>query len=245
MKNIDVRELAAEKPEAEALDSVPESPRGRAAGLWRVVFDALQEDIIFGRLQPEQHLVEDEVIARLDASRHAVRRAFEELEQIGLAVRLPNRGARVRSYRPGEVQDLYEVREALERTAALRIPLPASPELIDKLEEIASRHEKACAQRNILANFRANNEFHETLFGACGNVALADAIRRYSWLTHPVRMRSITQDGHHLIAAAEHRQMISMLSGTDNNALARLCVAHLEPSKRFYLSMYGGLTDRG
>jgi DNA-binding GntR family transcriptional regulator len=84
MKNIDVRELAVEKPEAETLDSVPESPRSRAAGLWRVVFDALQEDIIFGRLQPEQHLVEDEVIARLDASRHAVRRAFEELEQIGL-----------------------------------------------------------------------------------------------------------------------------------------------------------------
>jgi DNA-binding GntR family transcriptional regulator len=222
-----------------------ETARTRAAGQWRVVFDNLQSDIIFGRLQPEQHLIEDEIMERMEASRHAVRRALEELEQTGLAVRLPNRGARVRSYQPGEVQDLFEVRETLEQSAALRMKLPAPAALIKKLEDIASRHEAACAQRNIIENFRANNDFHETLYKACGNAALAEAIRKYSWLTHPVRMRFITQGDHHLIAASEHRQMISLLSSKDNKALARLCVAHLQSSKRFYLSMYGGHLQLG
>lgn len=214
-------------------------PRVRAAGMWREVADQLQEQIVFGKIQPQQHLIEEEAMEAFGASRHAVRRAFEELERSGLVVRLPNRGARVRSYSATEVRDLYEIREALEYKAAQRYALPAPPQLIAELRRIAQRHRNATASGDIHELFRANNDFHEVFYGACGNQALAAAIRSYSWLTHPIRMRFITHKDHHVRAVEQHLHMIELLSGTDNEALASLCAEHLQPSKRFYLSMYG------
>ena len=48
--------------------------------MWRHVADVLQRDIIFGRLQPREHLIEDEIMLRIGASRHAVRRSFDEMD---------------------------------------------------------------------------------------------------------------------------------------------------------------------
>lgn len=220
-------------------DEVREKLRPRATGMWRDVANTLRDSIFFGRLQPRQHLIEEDIMEQSGASRHAVRRAFEELERGGLVVRLPNRGARVRSYSPEEVENLYEVRETLEMKAALRIALPASAKLIAELEEIERRHERASAAQDIPDLFSTNSAFHATLYGACGNAALAAAIRGYSWQTHPIRTRFITNRDGHGRAVEQHWQMIHLLSGDDNEALARLCHDHLQPSKRFYLSLYG------
>lgn len=220
-------------------EDAADKPRTRAAGMWREIADRLQDQIVFGQIQPQQHLIEEEAMDAFGASRHAVRRAYEELERSGLIVRLPNRGARVRSYSAGEVRDLYEIREALENKAAQRFLLPAPAELIADLRRLAKRHEDASSSGDIQELFRANNDFHEALYGACGNPALAAAIRSYSWLTHPIRMRFITNKDYHARAVEQHLRMIELLAETDNEALARLCVDHLQPSKRFYLSMYG------
>lgn len=219
--------------------------KDRMSGAWRELASQLQHDIFFGHLQPRQHLIEDEIMSGTGASRHAVRRSFEELERTGLVVRLPNKGVRVRSYTPEEVQNLYELRETLETKAASRIALPASTELVRKLEAIQQRHDSAIRSQDISLLFDANNEFHETLYGACGNVLLADAIRFYSWQTHPIRTRFIANKDWHLKAAEQHREMIRLLRTSDNRSLARVCYDHLQPSKEFYLSVHVAKAGRG
>jgi DNA-binding GntR family transcriptional regulator len=75
--------------------------------------------------------VEDEIIARTEATRHAVRRAFDELERMGLAIRQPNKGVQVRDYSIGEIEELYEIRECLESRAASRFTGPADPQALE------------------------------------------------------------------------------------------------------------------
>ena len=216
-------------------DDIP--PR-RASGLWQSVADGLQREIIFGRLQPRERLVEDEIIERTGASRHAIRRAFDEMARNGLVVRLPNKGVRVRSYTVKEVEDLYELRETLEAKAALRIALPAPVTLIEQLASIQQEHDTASRAGEVVRLFEANNRFHETLYGACGNAALAEAIKLYSMRTHPIRMRRMSDDAWRAEAVRQHWRMIEALGKADNSALARLCVAHIQPPKEFYLSLY-------
>src|SRR5436190_1125390 len=96
----------------------------------------LRDDIIFGRLAPGTRLIEDGLIARHNVTRHLVRQAFVELERLGIVVREKNKGVAVRSLTPREVAQIYEVRELLQRQAALRIPLPAAPEVIAELERL-------------------------------------------------------------------------------------------------------------
>ena len=92
---------------------------------------ALEEDIIFGRLAPGTRLTEDLLLSRFPVTRHFVRQALVQLEQMGIVVRERNKGATVRSLTVDEVQQIYAVRELVQRQAALRIPLPV-PEPADR-----------------------------------------------------------------------------------------------------------------
>ena len=87
----------------------------------------LEEDIIFGRLVPGERLVEDALMSRFDVKRHVVRSVLFALERTGIVVRERNKGATVISLTPVQVRKVYDVREFLQRQAALLIPLPASP----------------------------------------------------------------------------------------------------------------------
>ncbi len=74
-----------------------------------------------------------------------MRRALSELEAMGMVVHQPNRGAAVRDFTATEVEQIYSVRELLERQAALLMPLPADPQVVAELEAIQSRHTAAVA----------------------------------------------------------------------------------------------------
>jgi DNA-binding GntR family transcriptional regulator len=197
----------------------------------------LGEDIIFGRLAPGSRLVEDPLMARFGATRHGVRRALAELERIGIVVREKNKGASVRALAATEVQQIYEVRELLQRQAALRIPLPADTALVAALEALQRQFVAALRAGDHGTVHRINDEFHLTLFGGCGNPYLIGSIRHYMWLSLPVRAQRTAAAGHAEAAADEHLEMIRLLKGSDNAALAELCVAHLQLAKREYLEV--------
>jgi DNA-binding GntR family transcriptional regulator len=207
----------------------------RDPGRWQSVLRELQREIIFGTLRPRERLVEDEVIARLDATRHAVRRAFAELEHVGLVVRLPNRGVQVRDYTLKEVEELYEIRALLEGKAARRMQLPVPDELLAQLGSLARAHEEASRQERYLDIFQLNNQFHETLYAHCGNGQLAEAIKSYTFATHPIRSRGFPDTELRRLAVEEHRQILDALAGSDTERLAALCVAHIQRPKEFYL----------
>jgi len=207
------------------------------------IAETLGEDIIFGRIPPGTRLVEDPLMARFAATRHSVRRAIAELSRIGLAVSLPNKGAHVRVLAPADVVQLYEVRELLHREAALRIPLPAPAEFIATLSSLHADYVRHALRGDFGAAHRANDEFHLALLSACGNAYLLGSIRHYMWLSLPVRARRTAAEGHSQAAAQDHAEMLRLLGGRDNEALAALCVSHLQAAKRDYMTR--GLTSAG
>jgi DNA-binding GntR family transcriptional regulator len=196
---------------------------------------ALEEDIIFGRLAPGTRLTEDALLSRFAVTRHFARQALVQLEAMGIVTRERNKGATVRSLTPREVQEIYDVRELLQRQAALWIPLPAPQALIDQLMVIHEEHGRCIAEGYLRGVHEANDRFHLTLFGACGNQQLVKTIELYMRLSLPVRANSMANAESLKISHQHHRLMLEMLKGHDNWVLAQLCVDHLQPSKRRYL----------
>jgi DNA-binding GntR family transcriptional regulator len=196
---------------------------------------ALEEDIIFGRLAPGTRLTEDALLSRFAVTRHFARQALVQLEAMGIVTRERNKGATVRSLAPRQVQEIYDVRELLQRQAALWIPLPAPQSLIDQLTAIHEEHGRCIAEGYLRGVHEANDRFHLTLFGACGNQQLVKTIEHYMRLSLPVRANSMADAELLQVSHEHHRLMIEMLKGTDNWVLAQLCVDHLQPSKRRYL----------
>lgn len=197
---------------------------------------ALEEDIIFGRLLPRERLPEDRLIERFAAKRHVVRQALAELGRMGVVMRDRNRGAAVRDFSLQDVEEIYELRALLQARAAGQIPLPGSPELVAALRRIHAGHGRAVEQRELRAVYRLNNDFHNTLFGACGNRHLAEAIAHYAWLAHAIRSYRIADPVLLAQAREEHAAMIEALAAGDRQRLVRLCVEHIRPSKDAWLA---------
>ena len=199
---------------------------------------ALQEDIVLGRLAPGARLVEEELAARFRTKRHVLREAFIELERYGLIERRPNRGASVRQLTLEDVNQIYAVREILERAAAAQFPLPLEKKIYQAIETAQRRHDAAVELGDAKAVFRANFEFHEALFAACGNPYLAAAIDDFRRKTHVVWSYAIVKPEYFRNAQREHRAMLKALREGDRKRLVELCAAHLDISRQAYLQTH-------
>lgn len=216
----------------------PTAPTPESADPVRDLVTALQEEIVVGRLPPGARLVEDELTARFAAKRHVVREVFAELERFGLVERRRNRGASVRQLTPEDLRELYEVREILERAALARIALPLERAALAAIEAAQRRHDAAVEAADAAAVFRANFEFHDALFAACGNARLAAVIADFRRKTHIVWSYTIAKPEYFSRARREHREMLKVLRGADRGKLIELCVAHLDISRYAFLETW-------
>lgn len=197
---------------------------------------SIERDIIFGRLRAGQKLGEEDLAERFAASRHQVREGLARLERLEIVVRERNRGASVRGFSAREILEIYELREMLQRHAALRIRLPADSAAIDTLKTTQADHEAAVRAGDVEQIHAANDLFHLQLFRLGGNDRLAELIKHYMDLTYVVRAHSFSDPQYLERARRDHRLMIKLLGSQDPWALAELCVEHIERSKTLYLA---------
>jgi DNA-binding GntR family transcriptional regulator len=194
----------------------------------------LEDDIIFGRVKPGQRLPEEELSERFSASRHHVREALAQLSRIGIVSKERNRSVMVRSFTVTEVNEIYEIRELLQRQAALKIPLPISRSKLTELEEIHARYELAIGESDLRRINQWNDRFHMELFRLCGNDFLTELIKRYMDFSYLIRANAFNPE-HLVVGRSEHRVMLDLLSTQDSWALSQICIDHIQYSKKQYL----------
>lgn len=206
------------------------------------IVSALEVDIVIGRLYPRERLIEEQLAGRFRTSRHAVRQALMELEFAGLVVREANKGANVSEYSAEKVNQLYQMREIVERQAALMIPLPVSRKIRKHLELICDSYTAALEKSDMIKVVAADKEFHQVLYRLCNNPFLADVIDEMAKKANLVRFTSATAPSLLAQAKDEHYQILTTLEQNDNEKLAEICIAHLQPSRRRYLERRGHLS---
>ena len=224
-------------PETESASALKDA-RALPADLKDRIAWELEEDIIFGRLQPGTRLRENVLLERFGGTRHFIRQALAHLERSGIVTLERNRGATVRTFTPDEVKQIYDVREMLQRQAALRIQLPANLELINRLKNINEEYGAFIAAGNLRGIHEKNDRFHQIFFSACGNPYLTRLVSEYMDTTLAIRAKNLADEELLQVSIDHHRLMIKYLQGTDNWILADLCVEHLRPSKQQYLDLY-------
>lgn len=199
------------------------------------IAEALENDIIFGRLKPGERLREEALLERYGHSRHFVRQAFVQLEKKGILVRTRNVGATVRTFTISEVQEIYDVREMIQRQAALRIRLPVPREDIARIADIQRAYASRVAAGDLRGIHDCNDRFHLALFALCGNNHLLALVKQYMDLTYVIRTNNFS-DPHALeVSSFQHDLMLDHLKGRDSWAFAELCVQHLRPNKERYI----------
>jgi len=222
------------------LSASPKAASGRrpAAARAGTITAQLEEDIVLGRLQPRERLVEQDLADRFGTHRAAVRQALFDLDKKGLIEHVPNRGASVRDLSPDEVRQIYAVREELESMAARIIPLPVAAADINRLVAIQKTHSQAVAVGDLRAVFYSNLRFHRALFSLCGNPYLIESIERLAQRVYGIRSWSNAIPEYLQGVRQDHLDMLDALQRGRRTELERLFRRHLVPSRDVYISAY-------
>jgi DNA-binding GntR family transcriptional regulator len=137
-----------------------------AYSLVELAVDRLRRDILSGRTDPGERLVEEQLTKRLGISRAPLREAMRLLAEQGLVEHIPRRGARVATLSDDDVRELYELRDLLERHAVTSAPEQRDlSRLTAALDTI--RTATGAGDRLELAN--AHRRFHVEVVALSGN----------------------------------------------------------------------------
>src|SRR6202023_2988737 len=203
-----------------------------------VIARSIEEDIVLGRRQPKERLVEQDLCEAFDTHRGDVRLALFELEKKGLVERIPNRGALVRGLTPLQVMEIYAVREELEVMAVRAIPFPVAPRDIERLVQLQRQHSAAVAAGDLLTVFYSNLRFHQVLFGLCGNACLIETIDLLAQKVYGIRFYANAVPAALDRVRRDHLDMIKALRGSRRDDLIALTRRHLKPSPEAYIEAY-------
>ena len=203
--------------------------------------EQLREAIILGELQAGTPLRLDDLARRLGMSISPIREAVRQLESLGLAKHVPHQGARVLEFDIHELQDLFQVRLALESLAVRRAATHFTPDAEAAARAHLERFDAAAAAGDVRGTLRAHTDFHLTLYEASGLPWLV-ALIRPAWdrseRFRPARLASKSGP------QERHRECDGLLleacAGHDPVAAAAALHAHLELASVIFEHELGG-----
>ena len=202
-----------------------------AYSLVELAVDRLRRDILSGRTDPGERLVEEQLTRRLGISRAPLREAMRLLAQQGLVEHIPRRGARVATLSDDDVRELYEVRDVLERHAISTMPAgpgSAGPDLTGLRAALdVMRTATETDDRLELAN--AHRRFHTEVVRLSGNRQLTELyesilVRIQLYMAVNMRREAETaraEDGVH-----RHERLFAAVEAGDTDAIRAALGTH-------------------
>lgn len=220
-----------------------EIPFGMTQGsLTQRAYQLLQERILSGELAPGSLLSESRLAKEMGFSRTPVGEAIRQLAQEGFVRQVPRYGTIVRSIEPKDVEELYEMREALESFAAAKaarritsLQLAQLDVLCSTIETIAgeSLDEASELDLSTLRKFLAADlTFHLLIVKAAGNQRILNTIRETRTISQIFRMRRHEPDNGVVKRASQmHRRILAALSSGDSAAASEQMAEHIRASR--------------
>lgn len=198
-------------------------------------FQRLSKDIQEGRLTPGMRMVELEIAKRLEMSRTPIREALRRLEETGLIAQAPHRGLVVASLDLQAVNELYEMREVLEGTAAELAARHASGLEIAALERMVERVPPADADPAVLAE--QNRAFHALIYHASHNRYLLRSLNGLSNALVLLGPTTFQAPNRGLTAHAEHEGIVRGIAARDPKVAGACARAHIRSAHLVRVSM--------
>ena len=133
------------------------------------VFQTIRDDILKGKYEENDELREATLGKELGVSRTPVREALRQLELEGLVVMIPRRGAQVANITEKDLNDVLEVRMALENLSIENACARMTEEQLDELWKAARNFEDTMAEGNLVRLAEADVAFHEVIYKSSDN----------------------------------------------------------------------------
>jgi len=190
-------------------------------------YERLRGAIVAGKLQPNERLVEADLIRMLDAGRSAVRTALVRLAQEGLVEREPNRGAKVRLVDEKEAAEILESRMVLEGLAARYAASNVTTAQVEELRAIVEEMRSLLDAGDLLGVSDLNAKLHGRLLEIAGNGTVMRLVATLNSQLVRFQYRTILLPGRAEQSHAEHRSIVDAVAEGDSDAAEQAMRDHI------------------
>ena len=191
--------------------------------LTQQAYQRIRDGILSGSLTNGNRLTEDYLARALGISKSPVREAMNRLESEGLIEIQPRRGAFIRNFTPQDVDELYDLREALECHLVRNLKLtPAARKQLDNSVRKAS---VALEHGNRRQYISMDMAFHGILARCSGNARLRQVLDNMYGQLLVLRLHTYKLTGHN--SPRQHRLILQALSQGDNSLAEKRMAEHI------------------
>lgn len=195
------------------------------------IADIIRDRILKGEYEIGAKIKETQIAAELRVSRTPIREAFKQLENEGLIDYIPNRGCFAKGFTQQDVDDIYAVREALERLAVERAVERITEAEMRELEEEWDLMEFYAKKKDAQKVLELNSTFHDRIYASTRSRFMAQVLRSYKSYINKTR-KSVFYDETYLMAILkEHREILEAIKSRDKERAVRAVSEHLESSQ--------------
>jgi DNA-binding GntR family transcriptional regulator len=175
------------------------------------VYVSLSERILRWDFLPGHRFTEEALCEEFGVSRSPVREALHKLAEAGLIEKRPKLGYSVRLLDFKEIDELYDVRIALEDFVIEWLCRRGiEPKRLDELIEYWAGLPEGLPG-NVATIPAADEKFHETLCGLIGNMALSKALKDIDRRIHFVRLADIRTKERAVATCLEHMELLKAI----------------------------------
>ena len=188
-----------------------------------VVFQTLRKAILRGELKPGERLMEIALANRLGVSRTPVREAIRMLEQEGLVIMIPRKGAQVAQITMKDLNDVLEVRLGLEELAMQFACKRITQEEIGEMKQALEEIERLQEAEDVTALAEADVAFHDIIYKATDNKRLNQIINNVREQMYRYRVEYLKDSRTRGTLLKEHREIYEAVAGRDEER-AKACI---------------------
>lgn len=193
-----------------------------------VVFHTLREAILKGELKPGERLMELQLASKLGVSRTPIREAIRMLQQEGLAVTIPRRGAEVAKMTEKDMQDVLQIREALDILAVQVACRQINDAQIAELEQARNDFEAATESGEVKKLAEADVRFHDVIYEATGNPKLVSLLNNLREQIYRYRVEYLKDESTYPMLIREHMQIKEGLESRNVNFVTEVMRKHVD-----------------
>ena len=193
-----------------------------------VVFNTLRKAILRGELKPGERLMEIQLANKLGVSRTPIREAIRKLELEGLVLMIPRKGAEVAQITEKNMQDVLEVRKALEELSVQLACERITPEQVEEMKMAAEDFRKVLKSGDVTKIAEADVKFHDIIFAATNNQRLITLLNNLREQMYRFRVEYLKQKECYPQLLEEHDKLIALISGGEVEEACELMGRHID-----------------
>lgn len=213
--------------------SLPLSDKIKHGSLGASIFTLLRDRILDGFYESGQKLNELTLAGELNISRTPIREAFKQLELEGLVESIPNKGVYVKGFSPRDIDDMFEMRIAMEGLAVEMAIDRMDDVHLAKIKEVFDLMEFYTAKKDFNKLNDLNILYHEMIYQATQSPYFEQRLKDLHYYVSMTSKRAITRTERLETSLEEHRSILIAIMEGDKDTGRDTMQRHIRKTQMF------------